>query len=164
MKKVKVLLLKDIQNLGKKGDILDVSFGFYSNYLEKFGLAKKLSEGEEKDYINKMKIKENKETKEEERAKTIKEKIEKEVFNIKRKAGIKGKLYGSITSDEISELIKKKIGVSIDKKKIEIEEPIKNIGYYEIKVKLYKNIVATLKLFVQEEWTKKSLGGFLHIV
>lgn len=151
MKKVKVLLLKDIQNLGKKGDILDVSFGFYSNYLEKFGLAKKLSEGEEKDYINKMKIKENKETKEEERAKTIKEKIEKEVFNIKRKAGIKGKLYGSITSDEISELIKKKIGVSIDKKKIEIEEPIKNIGYYEIKVKLYKNIVATLKLFVQEE-------------
>ncbi|MCX8095478.1 MAG: 50S ribosomal protein L9 [Caldisericia bacterium] len=151
MKKVKVLLLKDIQNLGKKGDILDVSFGFYTNYLEKFGLAKKLSEGEEKDYINKMKIKENKESREEERAKIIKEKIEKDVFNIKRKTGIKGKLYGSITSDEISELIKKKIGVSIDRKKIEIEEPIKNVGYYEIKVKLYKNIIANLKLFVQEE-------------
>ncbi len=151
MKKIKVLLLKDIQNLGKKGDILDVSFGFYTNYLEKFGLAKKLSEGEEKDYINKMKIKEDKESREEERAKIIKEKIEKDVFNIKRKAGIKGKLYGSITSDEISELIKKKIGVSIDKKKIEIEEPIKNVGYYEIKVKLYKNIIANLKLFVQEE-------------
>lgn len=163
MKKVKVLLLKDIQNLGKKGDILDVSFGFYSNYLEKFGLAKKLSEGEEKDYINKLKIKEDKEAREEERAKIIKEKIEKEVFNIKRKAGIKGKLYGSITSDEISELIKKKIGVSIDKKKIEIDEPIKNVGYYEIKIKLYKNIIATLKLFVQEEWTKKYLGGYLHI-
>lgn len=151
MKKIKVLLLKDIQNLGKKGDILDVSFGFYTNYLEKFGLAKKLSEGEEKDYINKMKIKEDKESREEERAKIIKEKIEKDVFNIKRKAGIKGKLYGSITSDEISELIKKKIGVSIDKKKIEIEEPIKNVGFYEIKVKLYKNIIANLKLFVQEE-------------
>lgn len=151
MKKIKVLLLKDIQNLGKKGDILDVSFGFYTNYLEKFGLAKKLSEGEEKHYINKMKIKEDKESREEERAKIIKEKIEKDVFNIKRKAGIKGKLYGSITSDEISELIKKKIGVSIDKKKIEIEEPIKNVGYYEIKVKLYKNIIANLKLFVQEE-------------
>lgn len=151
MKKIKVLLLKDIQNLGKKGDILDVSFGFYTNYLEKFGLAKKLSEGEEKDYINKMKIKEDKESREEERARVLKEKIEKDVFNIKRKAGIKGKLYGSITSDEISELIKKKIGVSIDKKKIEIEEPIKNVGYYEIKVKLYKNIIANLKLFVQEE-------------
>lgn len=151
MKKVKVLLLKDIQNLGKKGDILDVSFGFYTNYLEKFGLAKKLSEGEERDYINKMKIKEDKEAKEEERARIIKEKIEKEVFNIKRKAGIKGKLYGSITSDEISDLIKKKIGVSIDKKKIEIEEPIKSVGFYEIKVKLYKNIIANLRLFVQEE-------------
>ncbi|MBC7194314.1 MAG: 50S ribosomal protein L9 [Caldisericia bacterium] len=151
MKKVKVLLLKDIQNLGKKGDILDVSFGFYSNYLEKYGLAKKLSEGEEKDYLNKMKIKEDKESREEERAKTIKEKIEKDTFIIKRKAGIKGKLYGSITTEEISEIIKKKIGVSIDKKKIEIDEPIKSVGFYEIKIKLYKNIIANLKLFVQEE-------------
>ncbi len=151
MKKVKVLLLKDIQNLGKKGDILDVSFGFYSNYLEKFGLAKKLSEGEEKDYLNKMKIKEDKESREEERAKIIKEKIEKDTFIIKRKVGIKGKLYGSITTEEISEIIKKKIGVSIDKKKIEIDEPIKSVGFYEIKIKLYKNIIANLKLFVQEE-------------
>lgn len=151
MKKVKVLLLKDIQNLGKKGDILDVSFGFYSNYLEKYGLAKKLSEGEEKDYLNKMKIKEDKESREEERAKIIKEKIEKDTFIIKRKAGIKGKLYGSITTEEISEIIKKKIGVYIDKKKIEIDEPIKSVGFYEIKIKLYKNIIANLKLFVQEE-------------
>ncbi len=151
MKKVKVLLLKDVQNLGKKGDILDVSFGFYSNYLEKFGLAKKLSEGEERDYLNKMKLKEDKESREEERANIIKEKIEKEPFIVNRKAGVKGKLYGSITSEEISELIKKKIGVSIDKKKIEIEEPIKSIGYYEIKIKLHKNVIANLKLFVKEE-------------
>ncbi len=151
MKKIKVFLLKDITNLGKKGDIVDVSFGFYMNYLEKNNLAKRVSEGEERDYELRKKIKEDKESKEEERAKFLKDKIEKEVFTIKRKAGEKGKLYGSVTNEDIAEILKKKIGVSIDKKKIEIEAPIKTIGYYEAKIKLFKNLYAKIKLNILEE-------------
>ncbi|HOK18144.1 MAG TPA: 50S ribosomal protein L9 [Caldisericia bacterium] len=151
MKKIKVILLKDITNLGKKGDIVDVSFGFYMNYLEKNNLAKRVSEGEERDYELRKKIKEDKESKEEERAKFLKDKIEKEVFTIKRKAGEKGKLYGSVTNEDIAEILKKKIGVSIDKKKIEIEAPIKTIGYYEAKIKLFKNLYAKIKLNILEE-------------
>ncbi|MGQ9844951.1 MAG: 50S ribosomal protein L9 [Caldisericia bacterium] len=151
MKKVKVVLLKDIVNLGKKGDIVDVSFGFYTNYLERNNLAKKISEGEEKDFELRKKIKEDKESKEEERAKILKEKIEKELFTIKRKAGDKGKLYGSVTNEDIAEILKKKIGVSFDKKKIEIEEPIKSLGYYEARVKLFKNLYAKIKLNILEE-------------
>lgn len=151
MKKVKVVLLKDIVNLGKKGDIVDVSFGFYMNYLEKNNLAKKITEGEEKDLKLIKKIKENKESKEEERARILKEKIEKELFTIKRKAGDKGKLYGSVTNEYIAEILKKKIGVSFDKKKIEIDEPIKSIGYYEARVKLFKNLYAKIKLNILEE-------------
>lgn len=151
MKKVKVVLLKDITNLGKKGDIVDVSFGFYTNYLERNNLAKKLTEGEERDYQLKKRIKEDKESKEEERAKILKEKIEKEIFTIRRKAGDKGKLYGSVTNDDIAEVLKKKVGVSFDKKKIEIEEPIKTLGYFEAKIKLYKNLYAKIKLNILEE-------------
>ncbi len=151
MKKVKVVLLKDIINLGKKGDIVDVSFGFYMNYLDKNNLAKRVSEGEEKDYLLKRKIREDKESKEEERAKILKEKIEKELFTIKRRAGDKGKLYGSVTNEDIAEILKKKIGVSFDKKKIEIDEPIKTIGYFEARVKLFKNLYAKIKLNILEE-------------
>jgi len=85
MRKVKVVLLKDIINLGKKGDIVDVSFGFYMNYLEKNNLAKRVSEVEKKNYQLRQKIKENKESKEEERAKILKEKNWKGTFYNKKK-------------------------------------------------------------------------------
>lgn len=151
MKKVKVILLKDVTNLGKKGDIIDVSFGFYMNYLERNNLAKRASEGEERDYELRKSIKIEKESKEEARAKELKEKIEKELFTIKRKAGDKGKLYGSVTNEDIALILKEKIGVTFDKKKIEIDEPIKTLGYHEAKLKLYKNIHAKIKINITEE-------------
>ncbi len=151
MKKVKVLLLKDVNNLGKKGEIVDVSDGYARNYLFPKGLAQEVNEG----MLEHLKLQEISQKKKEEKLlekfRKEKEYIEKEVFVIKAKVGERGKLFGSITSKDIAEIISKKLKIEIDKRQVNLDEPIKSLGEYNIEVKLHPQVVANAKVLIEAE-------------
>lgn len=151
MKKIKVILLKDVEGLGKSGELKEVPLGYYKNFLAPKLLARKISEGEEKHYLITQKIKKTKEEREKEEALKLKEIMEKEEIVIKKKAGEKGKLYGAVTNDEIAKYLKKKFKVKFDKRKIETEETIKTIGVHTVKIKLFKDVYANIMVRVLEE-------------
>lgn len=147
---MKVVLLQNVKGVGKALDTVDVSDGYAKNYLIPRKLAKVASNqviAETRGQKSAIAFK--KETQKEE-AIEVKNKIEEIslVFKLKAK---NGKFFGSITSKEISEELSKKLGITIDKKKIELEEQIKTAGVYKAQIKLYEGVVATAKVRVEEE-------------
>ena len=147
---MKIILLEDVKTLGKKGDIVDVSDGYARNFV----LPKKL--GVEANSKNKNDLKLQKANAE----KVAKEQLEaarelagvlatKEV-SLTIKAGEGGKTFGSVSSKEIAQAAKEQCGLEIDKKKIQLPEPIKSLGVFEVGVKLHPKVIGTLKVKVTE--------------
>ncbi|MCS7201620.1 MAG: 50S ribosomal protein L9 [Dictyoglomus sp.] len=151
MKKYKVLLLKDVTGLGKKGEIVEVSDGYARNYLFPRGLAQEVTDKMLKSIEEQKLLQQKKEERAIIKFRKDKELLEKEVFVIRTKVGEKGKLFGAITSKDIAEEIHKKCKIFIDKKQILLEEPIKNIGKYDVSIKLHPQIIAKIKLEVVPE-------------
>lgn len=151
MKKYKVLLLKDIEGLGKKGEIIEVSDGYARNYLFPRRLAQEVTERMLRSIEEEKLLKQKKEERAIIKFRKDKEILEKETFTIRTKVGEKGKLFGAITSKDIAEEIQRKCKIVVDKKQILLEEPIKNIGKYEIEIKLHPQIVAKIRLEVIPE-------------
>ena len=147
---MKVVLLENIKKLGKKDEIVEVSDGYARNVL----IAKNQALPATPTNLNNLKLKNKNEEKKEENLKNIaiadKEKIEKGKITLSIKAGSNGKAFGSITSKEISDAIKENMNIDIDKKDILLDESIKNLGNYDVKVRLHKDIFATVKLQVKE--------------
>lgn len=146
---MKIILMKDFKNLGKKGDMVNVSDGYARNYLLPREIAieanaQALSEMKSRDNAEKNRIEQ-----ETEMAKEAASKINDETIKISAKAGQNGKLFGSITSKEITELLTEKYGVDIDKRKVTVED-IKSYGTYEAEIKLYPGIVARVYVLVSE--------------
>lgn len=148
---MKVILTENIKGTGKKGDVIEVRDGYARNFLLPKGLALPASEGNIKRFEHVLKEFEKKKERLIRTAGDIKAKLEGLTLSIKKKAGQDGRLFGSVTSQEISDLIKKETGFDIDKKKIEIEEPIKSIGVHTFSVYLEKDVVAYVKLEVEKE-------------
>ena len=145
---MKVVLNENVKGLGKKLDIVNVSEGYARNFLfpKKLAVAadnKAVSEATTK----KEAIKFKKDT-DRENALNVKSEIEKIVVTFKLKTAENGKLFGSVTSKEISEELKKTSGIEIDKKKIMLEDAVKTTGTYTAKVKLYEGVIADLKVKV----------------
>ncbi|HHU70067.1 MAG TPA: 50S ribosomal protein L9 [Thermoanaerobacterales bacterium] len=144
-----VILQKDVKKLGAKGDIVKVSDGYARNYLLPRGLA---VEATEKGITHVKTLKKQQQRKEEnelKEAKKLAEKLEGQVFVLKAKAGEKGRLFGSITSKDIADSIKNKFGLSIDKRKIDLPEPIKALGSYEAEIRIYPGVTAAIKVVVE---------------
>ncbi len=145
---MKVVLNKDIKGIGKKLDIVEVSEGYARNYLLPRKIAtiadnKSLSETK-----TKLEAKQFKKNTEIEIAKEKKSTLEKGFLEFRRKIGDNNKLFGSVTEKEISEEIEKKFNIKIDKKKISLKSPIKEVGSYFAKIKLYEGIIADMKISV----------------
>lgn len=145
---MKVVLNENVKGLGKKLDIVNVSEGYARNFLfpKKLAVAadnKAVSEATTK----KEAIKFKKDT-DRENALNVKNEIEKIVVTFKLKTAENGKLFGSVTSKEISEELKNTSGIEIDKKKIMLEDAVKTTGTYTAKVKLYEGVIANLKVKV----------------
>ncbi len=148
---MKVILLEDVKSLGKKGDIIQANDGYARNFL----LPKKLGIEATTNNLNDLKLQRSNEerlAKEhlEEAQKFAKELEEKEIV-VYIKSGEGGKTFGSISSKEIAQAFKEQCGLEIDKKKIQLEESIKNLGVYEVKIKLHPKVTGTLKVKVQEQ-------------
>lgn len=143
---MKVILKQDVHNLGKKNAMVNVNDGYARNFLIPRGLAIEANAVA----VNEMKMRENAEkTKKDQemaRAKKIAEKISGIMLTIRSKAGDSGKLFGSVTSMDISEKLEKDYKIQVDKRKIVLPEAIKTLGTYEIELKLYAGVSSTLKV------------------
>lgn len=146
---MKVILLKSVKSLGKEGQIIEVADGYGRNYLIPRGLAKEATQGSLADLQHKKEIESRKKDKELKQAQDLKAKMEKEPLEVKVKAGDGGRLFGSVTSGDIADALKKK-GYKVDKRKIELKENIKEIGVHLVTIKLYRDVIATLKVKVME--------------
>jgi large subunit ribosomal protein L9 len=147
---MKVILLEDVERLGKRGAILSVKDGYGRNFLIPRKLAApatdmnlKLAEAQGK----KAKVQEAKEVKS---ATELKAELDQVTLTIPMKAGAEDVLFGSVTSANIAELLEGK-GYTIDKRRIELDEPIKRLGDHQVKVHLHKNVSANVKVSVVKE-------------
>ena len=148
---MKVILIKDDKNLGPKGSIVNAKTGYARNFLIPRGVAIEATK-ENMETWKKNKIEEEKIEKEN-RAKAMedKKKIEDITLTIKAKAGEGGRLFGAITSSDIAKNLKSEYKIDVDKKKIDLAENIKEVGIKKIDIKLYTDVVATLKVNIRPE-------------
>lgn len=147
---MKIILLENVKKLGKKDEIVEVSDGYARNVI----IPKKLGLQATPENLNNVRLKNKNEEKKEENLRNLAEnnkiKLEKKKFTVSIKAGANGKTFGSITSKEICEAIKSTSDIDIDKKDVLLDDSIKNVGNYDVKVKLHKDIIANIKVEVKE--------------
>ena len=145
---MKVVFLKDVKGSGKKGEIKEVADGFANNFLIKNGFAKKADNSAINESKGKAVANDFHKEQERQAALALKSKLDGTKITLAIKCGENGKVFGSVTSKEISEALSKK-GLEIDKKKIELKEPIKSVGEYTITAKIYPNITSTFNIEVK---------------
>ncbi|WP_163969296.1 50S ribosomal protein L9 [Oceanobacillus halotolerans] len=148
---MKVILMKDVKGQGKKGEVKNVSDGYARNYLLKNNLAKEATSANLKALEAKKKKQKQEEQEEVEEAKRLKEELANTTVEVKAKSGDGGRLFGSITNKQIAEALKKSHGHKIDKRKIELDSPIRALGYTNVPVKLHPEVTGTIKVHVVEE-------------
>jgi large subunit ribosomal protein L9 len=148
---MKVILLEDVKGTGKKGEVKEVKDGYAQNFLIKKKLAvvanaqnMNLLEGQQASKQYKLQV-------EADNARKIADALNEKVLRTTAKAGANGKLFGSITAKDISEIIKRDLGLDVDKKKIVLNEDIKAFGSYEVLLKLTQGINAKFTIAVTEE-------------
>ena len=146
---MKVILLKDVKSLGKKGEIVNVNDGYARNFI----LPKKVGLEATGKNLNDLKLQQQnaaKVAKEKlEAAQALAKDLEDKSITVKIQAGVEGKVFGSISSKEIALEAKKQLGMDIDKKKIVIPDAIKSLGTYNVNIKLHKDVVGKLAVKVE---------------
>ena len=147
---MKVILLEDVERLGKRGAILNVTNGYGRNFLIPRKLAAPATDANMKLAEAQGKKVQVLEAKEEKSAGELKADLEKVSITIPMKAGEGEMLFGSVTTANIAEALEEK-GFTIDKRRIELDEPIKRLGDHQVTVKLHKNVAAQVKVSVEKE-------------
>ncbi len=147
---MKVILLQDVKGKGKKDQIINVSDGYARNFLFPKKLAAEADAKAIGDAKNKEEAQRHKIELERAAAKETAERLLAVVVKITSKAGVDGKIYGSVTSSDVADALKAQAGIEIDRRKIVMDKPIKAFGKYEYDVKLYPEIVGKLNVIVTE--------------
>jgi large subunit ribosomal protein L9 len=148
---MKVIFLQDVKGKGKKGEVKNVADGYAHNFLIKQGLAMEANNTNVKS-LEAQKKKEQKEAANElAEAKELKETLEAITVELKAKSGEGGRLFGSITTKQIAEELKSTHKIKLDKRKMELNDPIRSLGYTNVPVKLHPEVTATLKVHVKEQ-------------
>ena len=147
---MKVILTQDVKGKGKKGQMLEISDGYARNYL----LPRKLAVEATADAVNTMRMNDKaaaeKAAKERAQAVEISHKLREMTLVVTAKGGGAGRLFGSVTNQEIADALKAKTGITLDKRKIVISDPIKNVGTYTVQCKLGYEITAPLTVKIEE--------------
>ena len=145
---MKVILLQDVPGTGKKNQVLNVSDGFARNYLLPRKWAVEASEGSVKEIERRHAAQRQREMEERSAAEALAAQLKGKVITLRAKCGEKGRLYGSVTGQEIASALKEQHGVEIDKRKIEVSEAIRTVGEYEVQATVYTGVKAQMKLNV----------------
>ena len=147
---MKIILIQDVKKLGKKGDVIDVNDGYARNYI----LPQKLGVEANSRNLNDLKLQRSNEEKTAlrilEEAQGLAEEIGKQLVVVSMKAGEGGKVFGSVSSKEIAAAMKVQNKMDIDKKKIQLSEPIRSFGVHEVGIRLHPQVTATLRVKVEE--------------
>ncbi|HEY8350343.1 MAG TPA: 50S ribosomal protein L9 [Clostridia bacterium] len=148
---MKVILKQDVKGLGKKDDLVNVSDGYARNFLFPRGLAVEANESNLNIVKTRKEAEKSKKDRELAQARKLAEELRNVEVAIRAKTGENGKLFGSITSKDISDKLKEDFGLDIDRKKIVMPDAIKSTGTYEIDVKLYPEVSGRLKVRIESE-------------
>ncbi len=148
---MKVILLSDVTKLGRKGDLIEVSEGYARNYLVPRKMAEEATREKLEEWKQRQKAMEKKTKREEEEARTNKNTIQGKQVVIMATAGDKGKLFGSVTAGQISDGIREKFGIDLDRKDIKLPGQIKEVGSYPFSIKIYPGIEAEMTVLVEAE-------------
>lgn len=146
---MKVILLKDIKGLGKSGDLVNAKTGYARNFLLPKGDALEATPGNLERWKKDQEALSQKEETEHKEALELKEKLESVSVTLEGKAGEGGRLFGSITSKDIGDALKKQHKIVVDRRKIELKDNIKSLGVTEVNVRVYAEITAKLKVDVK---------------
>uniref|UniRef100_A0A7C2ZGJ6 Large ribosomal subunit protein bL9 n=1 Tax=Hydrogenobacter sp. TaxID=2152829 RepID=A0A7C2ZGJ6_9AQUI len=147
---MKVVLIKDLEGYGVFGDVISVKDGFARNYLIPRGIALPATEGNLKHVRSIISQKARKLQREKEKAQELAKKLEGLVVEITRQVGEKGKLFGSVTPQDIAQVLKEK-GFDIDRKKVMLRNPIKDVGIYTVVLKLHPEVSVSIKVVVKPQ-------------
>lgn len=148
---MKVIFLKDVKGKAKKGEVKNVPDGYARNYLLKNKLAEEATSGNLKALDAKKKKQNRLEIEEKENAIALKDTLANLTVELEAKSGDNGRLFGSITSKQIAEALNKQHGHKLDKRKIELDEPIRTLGYTNVPVKLHPEVSGSIKVHVSEK-------------
>ena len=147
---MKVVLRENVDKLGSRGDVVSVANGYARNYLLPQGLALEATSGNLKTIEHQRRSWAVKEAKEAEEARAMAARLAEVEVTISKRAGENDTLYGSVTSSEIAEVLAEK-GVTIDRRKLQLAEPIKSLGTVEVPLKLHPEVTGTIKVNVVPE-------------
>lgn len=145
---MKVILREDVKNLGKKGDVIEVAEGYGRNYLIPRGLAVPASEGKLKEAALIREGRARKEARARQEAEAAAARLKGLTLTIASRAGEGGKLYGAVTSRDVARELEKLLGRAVDRRKIELSEPIKTLGTFPVLLRLHPGVEVEIKVSV----------------
>lgn len=144
---MKVILQKDMKNLGKIGDIIKVKDGYGRNYLLPRGIAILADEKNQRVLAHQKRVAQSLAAKEQAKAQELADKIKDNALSFKMESGDGGKLFGSVTTRDIADALAER-GIEVDRRKISLDGPLKEIGRHEIEVSLNRDVTATIVVFI----------------
>lgn len=144
------ILLHDVESLGEKGDVVSVSKGYFRNYLEPRKLAAPATKAAVAAAQRRAEEQERAQVAARSQASELAETLNRTVLTISQQAGEDGRLFGSVTNQDIAEAIKEARGVDVDRRKIVLDEPIKSTGTFQVDVEVAEGVHATVKTIVTE--------------
>jgi len=144
------ILLKDVENLGEKGTVVDVSKGYLRNFLIPRKLAQPATKGAIEAARRQHEAEERSREEAGARAAETSDLLSKTVLTLSHQAGEDGRLFGSVTNQDIAEAIRDARGIAVDRRKVHLDEPIKHVGTYMVVVELEEGVTATIKTIVSE--------------
>ncbi|MCS6965040.1 50S ribosomal protein L9 [Thermoflexus sp.] len=148
---MKVVLLRDVPNLGRAGEVKEVADGYARNYLIPRGLATPATEGLIRHAVETRQAAEQRRIRQRNTAQEMAARLQGASVTIRARAGQSDRLYGAITSQQIAEAIAQQLGVEVDRRRIELEAPIRTLGIHPVKVRLGPEIAAQVQVVVERE-------------
>jgi large subunit ribosomal protein L9 len=148
---VKVVLRDDVENVGRKGDLIEVTDGFARNYLVPRGLAIKATKGVVQQADAMRRNREARDAREREAAQALADRLTGHRIELRARAGEGGRLFGSVTSADVVDAVRAQTGVELDRRKTQLADPLKELGAVEIPVKLHADVEVTLTVDVVAE-------------
>lgn len=147
---MKVILLQNVPGTGKKGEVVNVSDGYARNYLMPRKWAVEASQAAVKEIERKNEVERKKEAERRAAAEDLAGQLKDKVIIVKAKAGEKGRLYGSVTGQEVADALEQQHKIALDKRKLELKDTIRSLGEYEVQVSVYSGIKVAMKLLIEQ--------------
>jgi large subunit ribosomal protein L9 len=148
---VRVVLRDDVENIGRKGDLIEVTDGFARNFLVPRGLAMKATKGVVQQAEAMRRNREARDARDREAAQALADRLSGQRIELRARAGEGGRLFGSVTSADVVDAVRAQTGVELDRRKTQLAEPLKELGAVEVPVKLHSDVEVTLTVDVVPE-------------